>query len=64
MRPKVYIETEREEYGQWIAEVPELPGIMAYGQSQKEAISRVAVLALRMPLIPLHNKTPFALVFE
>ena len=42
------IETEREEDGRWIAEVPELPGIMAYGQSQKEAISRVEVLALRV----------------
>ena len=42
------IEIEREEDGRWIAEVPELPGVMAYGQSQQEAISKVKALALRV----------------
>ena len=41
------IEIELEEDGRWIAEVPDLPGVMAYGQSQKEAISKVEALALR-----------------
>lgn len=42
------IEIEREEDGRWIAEVPDLAGVMAYGQNQEEAISKVEVLALRV----------------
>lgn len=42
------IEIEREEDGRWIAEVPELPGVMVYGQTQEEAISKVKALALRV----------------
>ena len=42
------IEIEREEDGRWIAEVPNLPGVMAYGQNQEEAISKVEALALRV----------------
>lgn len=42
------IEIEREEDGRWIAEVPDLPGAMAYGQDQEEAICRVEALALRV----------------
>lgn len=42
------IETEQEEDGRWLGEVPELPGVLAYGQSRQEAIVRVQVLALRV----------------
>lgn len=42
------IEIEREEDGRWIAEVPNLPGVMAYGQSKEEAVSKVKALALRV----------------
>ena len=42
------IETEREVDGRWIAEVPELPGAMAYGSTRDEAIMQVEVLALRV----------------
>lgn len=42
------IEIEREEDGRWIAEVSDLPGVMAYGQDQEEAISKVEALALRV----------------
>jgi len=42
------IEIEREEDSRWIAEVPDLPGVMVYGQSQEEAISKVEALALRL----------------
>jgi predicted RNase H-like HicB family nuclease len=42
------IEIEREEDGRWIAEVPELPGVMVYGQTQDEAVARVEALALRV----------------
>ena len=41
------IEIEREEDGRWIAEVPDLPGVMVYGQTRDEAISKVEALALR-----------------
>ena len=42
------IDTDREEDGRWIAEVPELPGVMTYGRTRVEAISRVEALALRV----------------
>jgi predicted RNase H-like HicB family nuclease len=45
---KLAIETELEEDGRWIAEVPELPGVMTYGDSREEAIQRVQSLALRV----------------
>jgi len=42
------IEIAREDDGRWIAEIPELPGVMAYGHSRKEAISKAEALALRV----------------
>lgn len=42
------IEIEHEEDGRWIAEVPDLPGVMAYGKCQEEAISKAEALALRV----------------
>jgi predicted RNase H-like HicB family nuclease len=42
------IELEREDDGCWIAEVPDLPGVMAYGKTSKEAIAKVQSLALRV----------------
>ena len=42
------IEIEREEDGRWIAEIPDLPGVMVYGRSRTEAISKVQALALRV----------------
>jgi predicted RNase H-like HicB family nuclease len=42
------IETECEEDGRWIAEIPALPGVLAYGKSDADARSRVQVLALRV----------------
>ena len=42
------IEVEREDDGRWIAEVPDLPGVMTYGASQSEAVARVKALALRV----------------
>ncbi|PIX95844.1 MAG: HicB family protein [Hydrogenophilales bacterium CG_4_10_14_3_um_filter_63_21] len=43
-----HIEYELEEDGRWLAEVPELPGVMAYGASADEAMSRAEVLAERV----------------
>lgn len=42
------IEIEREDDGRWIAEVSELPGVMAYGTSRDEAIAKAQALALRV----------------
>ena len=41
------IETEREEDGRWIAEVPDLPGVVVYGDNKEDAILKVKALALR-----------------
>ncbi len=52
------IECEREEDGRWLAEVPELPGVLAYGTSAEQATSRAEVLALRVLAERLeHNET-------
>ena len=42
------IEIEREADGRWIGEVPELPGVIAYGATEDEARNRAAALALRV----------------
>lgn len=42
------VETQREEDGRWICEIPDLPGVMAYGRTQEEALARVKALALRV----------------
>ena len=42
------IQSELEEDGRWIADVPELPGTLAYGQTREEAIAKVKALALRV----------------
>lgn len=42
------IEIERESDGRWIAEVPDLPGVMAYGESRVDAVAKVETLALRV----------------
>lgn len=41
------IEFDREEDGRWIAEVPDLPGVMVYGATREEARAKVEALALR-----------------
>jgi predicted RNase H-like HicB family nuclease len=43
-----HIEFDTEEDGRWIAEIPELPGVLAYGASKNEAQSKVEALALRV----------------
>lgn len=42
------IELEQETDGRWIAEVPELPGVMAYGITREEAIRRTQALTLHV----------------
>jgi predicted RNase H-like HicB family nuclease len=42
------IEVDREDDGRWLVEVPELPGVMAYGATREEAIAHAQALALRV----------------
>jgi len=42
------VELEREEDGRWIAEVPDLPGALAYGATREDALARVQALALHV----------------
>jgi predicted RNase H-like HicB family nuclease len=44
MRIEIDIETD----GRWIAEIEDLPGVMAYGNTRQEAIEKVEALALRV----------------
>ena len=41
------LETERETDGRWIAEIVQLPGVLAYGDSREEAVAKAEALALR-----------------
>ena len=45
---KLTVETEQEDDGRWIAEVPDLPGVLAYGTTESEARARAQALALRV----------------
>jgi predicted RNase H-like HicB family nuclease len=42
------LEVDREDDGRWIAEVPDLEGVLAYGSSRDEAIAHAQALALRV----------------
>jgi predicted RNase H-like HicB family nuclease len=42
------VEIEKEKDGRWIAEIPQIPGAMAYGRTRAQAVSRVKALALRV----------------
>jgi predicted RNase H-like HicB family nuclease len=42
------IEYEQEDDGRWIAEVIELPGVLAYGTTREGAVARAQALALRV----------------
>jgi len=42
------VETEVETDGRWIAEIPDLPGVLAYGSTEKEAVASAQALALRV----------------
>jgi predicted RNase H-like HicB family nuclease len=45
LSPEFKIEFEREEGGRWIAEATDLPGVLAYGRTKEEALSKVETLA-------------------
>jgi predicted RNase H-like HicB family nuclease len=42
------VEIEQEDDGRWLAEVVDLPGVLAYGDTQQAALAKVQALALRV----------------
>ena len=56
------IEVEQEEDGRWLAEVPELPGVLTYGGTRQEAIGRVQSLCLRVLADRLDHGEPIPLM--
>jgi len=49
------LECEQEVDGRWIAEVPELPGVLSYGDSAANAMAKAEILALRVIADRLEN---------
>ncbi len=49
---------ERESGGRWIAEVVDLPGVLAYGSTEPEALAHVQALALRVLTDRLEHGEP------
>jgi predicted RNase H-like HicB family nuclease len=52
------IEVDQEEDGRFLAEVPELPGVLVYARTREEAIARVQALALRVLAERLEHGEP------
>jgi predicted RNase H-like HicB family nuclease len=61
------VETEREEDGRWLAVVPALPGVMAYGATLEEAVRKAKTIALQVLADMIENcadlPEPFKVLF-
>jgi predicted RNase H-like HicB family nuclease len=42
------VDVDREEDGGWIGEIPELPGVLAYGETRDEVVAKAKALAFRV----------------
>ena len=58
------LECEREDDGRWLAEVLELPGVLAYGSNQEQAMAKAEALALRVIAERLEHGEAKALTFS
>ena len=58
------LECEREDDGRWLAEVVELPGVLAYGSTQEQAMAKAEALALRVIAEQLEHGEAKALTFS
>ena len=58
------LECEREDDGRWLAEVVGLPGVLAYGSSQEQAMAKAEALALRVIAEQLEHGEAKALTFS
>ncbi len=45
---QIQVEIEQEEDGRWIADIPDLPGVLVYGKTRSEAVRKAKALALRV----------------
>jgi len=65
---KYRVDVDREADGRWIAEVPDLPGVMSYGDTQDAALRAVAALAFRVLAERLEHgemsEAPISVSFE
>jgi predicted RNase H-like HicB family nuclease len=52
------IELDQEEDGRWIAEIPELPGVLVYGETPLQAEVKAKALALRVLADRMENDEP------
>ena len=52
---KFTVEYEQEKDGRWLAEVLELPGVLAYGKDPEDAVAHAQALALRVIADRLEN---------
>jgi predicted RNase H-like HicB family nuclease len=50
------IELEQEEDGRWIAEIPEIPGVLVYGVTPLQAEAKAKALALRVLAERMENE--------
>jgi predicted RNase H-like HicB family nuclease len=51
------VEFEQEDDGRWIAEITEIPGVLAYGLTPLQAGARARALALRVLADRMENET-------
>ena len=61
---KYTLECEQEDDGRWLAEVLELPGVLAYGSSREDAMVKAEALALRVIAERLENGEAKAAAFS
>lgn len=52
------IEADREDDGRWMADIPKLPGVLAYGETREQAVAFAEALALRVIAERLENGEP------
>jgi predicted RNase H-like HicB family nuclease len=53
------IELEQETDGRWRAEIPEIPGVLAYGVTPQQAGAKAKALALRVLAERMENEVSF-----
>ena len=54
----LHIALDQETDGRFIAAIPDMPGVLAYGATHDEAVARVQALALRVLADRLENGEP------
>lgn len=61
-----HIEYEQETDGRWLAEMPEIPGVLAYGMTANEAMAKAEILALRVIAdnIEAQEQQPMSIIIE